>query len=51
VSFVESGMVVSLVPKTLNTRHITGAKFVEISGRAKRSSGYLILEGYAGTSS
>jgi DNA-binding transcriptional LysR family regulator len=33
VSFVESGMGVSLVPKTLNTRHITGAKFVEISGR------------------
>ena len=33
VSFVESGMGVSLVPKTLNKRHVTGAKFVEISGR------------------
>ena len=42
VSFVESGMGVSLVPKTLNTRHFTGAKFVEISGRHEPSETWCV---------
>lgn len=42
VSFVESGMGVSLVPKTLNTRHVTAAKFVEISGRHEPSETWCV---------
>jgi DNA-binding transcriptional LysR family regulator len=42
VSFVESGMGVSLVPKTLNTRRVTGAKFVEISGQHESSDTWCV---------
>jgi len=42
VSFVESGMGVSLVPKTLNTRRVMGAKFVEISGRQEPSETWCV---------
>lgn len=42
VSFIESGMGVSLVPRTLNTRHVTGAKFVEILGRYEPSETWCV---------
>jgi DNA-binding transcriptional LysR family regulator len=42
VSFIESGMGVSLVPRTLNTRHVTGAKFVEITGRYEPSETWCV---------
>jgi DNA-binding transcriptional LysR family regulator len=42
VSFIESGMGVSLVPRTLNTRHVTGAKFIEILGRYEPSETWCV---------
>lgn len=33
VQFVESGMGVSLVPQTMNTRRVTKARFIDIAGR------------------
>ncbi len=42
VSFVESGMGVSLVPRTLNTRHITKAKFIELAGRRAPSETWCV---------
>jgi DNA-binding transcriptional LysR family regulator len=42
VSFVESGMGVSLVPETLNTRHVTKAKFVRIAGRHQPSETWCV---------
>jgi DNA-binding transcriptional LysR family regulator len=42
VSFVESGMGVSLVPRTMNARRVTRARFVEISGRHEPSETWCV---------